>query len=407
MKIKRSLINTIQQFCLESKKMAFISGPRQVGKTTLSNQLSEGYDQKKYITWDDQRIRKQWASNPSHFTNEFNKKEKSVIIVDEIHKSKLWKTQLKGLWDQRIQNLDIIVTGSAQLNVLKKAGDSLVGRFYHFNLHPLTVGELLGKTVEPEQLIEIIKNNDYSKPDKKFSETYEKLKKMSGFPEPFLMSSSREFNLWQKTRLDRIIREDLRDLSRLPDLSAIEVLASLLPEKVGSALSIENLRQELETSYNTIKRWLLSLEAVYYHYTIRPYSNKIANSLKKEPKIYLYDYTEIQDEGALYENIIANHLYKSCHYWTDAGYGSFELHYVRTKQQIEIDFLITCNKKPWLAIESKKSFKPMSNAVINLHKKLNCPLVILTTEDVKPTIDVVDKSVIAHVPIAYFLQLIC
>lgn len=405
--MKRSLIKTIDRFCLNSKKMAFISGPRQVGKTTLARQISEEYSQKKYITWDDPKIRKQWNNNPQDFIAEFNTSEKSVLIVDEIHKSKNWKTQLKSLWDQKNKKLDVLVTGSAQLNTLKKTGDSLVGRYYHFNLHPFTVGEILGQSVDPDTLIKIIKENNYPPISKNFEKNYLRLKKFSGFPEPFFMDDVQEFNLWQKTRLDRIIREDLRDLSKLPDLSSIEVLASLLPERIGSSLSIENLRRELETSYNTCKRWLMYLEAVYYHYTIRPYSNKIANSLKKEPKIYLYDYTEIKNEGALFENMIANQLHKTCQYWSDSGHGSFALHYVRTKQQVEIDFLITLNKKPWLAIETKKSYESISQSVLNLHEKLNCPLVVLTSEEIKPKINNQNKQPLIHVSISHFLQLLC
>ena len=353
--IKRSIKTNIKEICFPNKKMAFISGPRQVGKTTLSKQIANDFKQSKYLTWDNPKIRKQWMTDPTAFISEFNQNKPALLVVDEIHKSKLWKTQLKGLWDQRPDQLDLVVTGSAQLNTLKKTGDSLLGRYYHFNLHPLTIGEILETSLLPEDLLLLVSKNDYAEHKPKFKAHFENLKKFSGFPEPFLAADTRQLNLWRKSRLDRLIREDLRDLSKLPDLSAVEILASLLPDKIGSSLSVENLRLDLETSHNTIKRWLKYLEAVYYQYTLRPYSNKITNSIRREPKIYLYDYTEVKNAGALFENIIANHLYKTCHIWTDSGYGLFELQYVKTKQHVEIDFLITLNKKPWLAIETKKT----------------------------------------------------
>lgn len=404
--IKRSLVSPIQELCLQDQKMAFISGPRQVGKTTLARQIAAQFNQSRYITWDNPQMRRQWNDNPLFFTEEFNKNQKSLLIIDEIHKSKLWKTQLKGLWDQKFDNLSLIVTGSAQLGTLRKAGDSLLGRYYNFNLHPLTVGEIFHSAESPENVMQRLLKNDYPEKKNNFRSTFLNLKKFSGFPEPFSTSDLRKLNLWRKSRLERLIREDLRDLSKLPDLSSVEVLASLLPEKVGSSLSVENLRSDLESSHNTIKRWLKYLEATYYHYSIRPYSTKLSNSIRREPKIYLYDYTEITNEGALYENMIANHLFKTCQYWTDLGYGLYNLQYVRTKQQVEIDFLITLNKKPWLAIETKKSNQTLSKATLNLLNKLSCPMVLLLENEIKPTVTQNEKQILCKVSIDRFLPLI-
>lgn len=404
--IKRSITLPIKELCFPSQKMAFISGPRQVGKTTLSKQIAADFTQNKYITWDNPKIRKQWSTSPISFTEDFNINKRALLIVDEIHKSKIWKTQVKGLWDQREKNLDLILTGSAQLNTLRKAGDSLLGRYYHFNLHPLTVGEILQTSLEPDQLFNQILKNDYPEENKKFETIFNTLKKFSGFPEPFISSETRKLNLWRKTRLERLIREDLRDLSKLPDLSSVEVLATLLPSKIGSCLSVENLRLDLETSHNTAKRWLKYLEAVYYHYTIRPYSKKISNSIRREPKIYLYDYTEVTNAGALFENIVANHLFKTCQSWTDCGYDNFELTYVKTKQKSEIDFLITRNKNPWLAIETKKANQSVTKPVLNLLNQLRCPLVLLTEHETQPTLTKIENKTVCTISIDRFLGLL-
>jgi uncharacterized protein len=405
--IKRNILDSLFKLCSKSNKMAFISGPRQVGKTTLSKQLSADYTQSKYVSWDDPKNRKIWSQDPLVFTTDFSTNKNALLIFDEIHKSKLWKTQLKGVWDQREKNLDIIVTGSSQLNTFCKAGDSLLGRYYHFQLHPFTVGEITNsKVLSPDKVLEKILQNDYPESNKKNISIYENLKKYSGFPEPFIKKDKQQHFLWQKNRRERLVREDLRDLSKLPDLNAVETLMSLLPEKIGSGLSVENLRSDLETSHNTIKRWLNYLEAVYYHYSLRPYSKNISSSLRKEPKIYLFDYTEIENPGALYENIIANHLKKACDFWTDTGHGEFQLHYVKMKQGTEIDFLITLNKKPWLCIETKITKADITEPVKNLLRKLKCPLLVINEREIKSSIYKNDGLTIGRSSVDQFLLLL-
>lgn len=402
----RAIQNLIKELCFQSQKMAFVSGPRQVGKTTLSKQLSNDFTQSRYFTWDDPKSRRAWIQNPSSFLEEFSEKTNALLVVDEIHKSKNWKTQLKGIWDQRKEGIDLLVTGSAQINILKKAGDSLVGRYYHFHLDPLTVGEVLGIQAPPDELLNAVKLNQFSNKLKGFEEVYLNLKKFSGFPEPFKAANQRKLNLWRKTRLERIIREDLRDLSKIDDLSMIEMLASLLPEKVGSPLSVENLRADLETSHSSVRRWLLSLESVYHHYILKPYSKKISSALKKEPKLYLYDYTTVENEGALFENLVSNHLMKFCNFWTDSGWGDFKLHYVKTKQKSEIDFLITLGNKPWLAVETKKSRQQLSQANLNLMASLKCPVVLLTESNVKSTLTRENGFEMCCVSVSQFLPLL-
>lgn len=347
-------------------------------------------------------------TNPQSFTDQFDFTKKHLLIIDEIHKSKQWKNQLKSLWDQnKAHHLDLIVTGSAQLNTLKKAGDSLLGRYYNFNLHPFTVGEILEKPIlPPENIYQVIKNNSFEKAPKNFTQIYENLKKFSGFPEPYTRQNERKLNLWRKTRIERLIREDLRDLSKLPDLSSVEVLASLLPEKIGSGLSIENLRMTLETSHHSVKRWLKHLESVYFHFSIGPYSKSINNAIRKEHKIYLYDYTELQDPGILFENIIACHLLKACHYWTDLGYGHFGLHYARNKQKTEIDFVITKNNRPWLAVETKVTSQKVTEPVVNLLNQLKCPLVLLSEKSVEPTRSETPTGAVTYIGVDRFLQLL-
>ncbi len=195
----------------------------------------------------------------------------------------------------------------------------------------------------------------------------------SGFPETYIKKRPQEHILWRRQRIEKIIREDLRDLSRLPELSQIEMLASLLPDKVGSPLSIESLREDLETSHPTVKRWMNYLESLYYTFSIKPFSQSITRSIKKEPKIYLFDWTEIENPESRFENIIACHLLKSCHYWSDVGYGDFDLCYLRNKQKKEVDFLITKNSRPWLSIECKLSDTNLDTSYLAFQKKWSFP----------------------------------
>jgi hypothetical protein len=174
------------------------------------------------------------------------------------------------------------------------------------------------------------------------------------FPQPLTEQDTHKANLWRHNREQLVIREDLRDLSRLPELERIEMMAALLPERVGSLFSLSSLGRDLEASVPTIKRWINYLKDLYYLFEIRPYSRKIARSLLKEGKVYLWDYGVISDPAARFENLVAHHLLKACHFWTDTGEGEFKLHFLRDKEKREIDFLIVKNGVPWLPVEVKQ-----------------------------------------------------
>lgn len=375
--MKRYLYDDIQTLALNRSKMAFVAGPRQVGKTTLGKSFFGDYSQTAYKNWDESTFRRLWTKNPHEISQAFDftlADERRLVVLDEIHKAKGWKQRLKGLFDELGTDLNIIVTGSARLNVFKKGGDSLMGRYLNFRLHPLSYGEVTqSERLDPESWKKSLFAERASHPSQNL---LDRLVQFSGFPEPYLASSEKILRIWRQSRVEKIVREDLRDLSRLPELSQVEMLASLLPEKVGSPLSIQSLREDLEVAHGTVSRWLRYLSELFYFFELKPWSKSVARSLKKEAKIYLYDWTEIESPGIRFENLVASHLLKACHYWTDTGEGNFELYYLRNKEKQEIDFLIVKNRKPWLSLEAKLTDNQIdSKAVTNLTSRLGCPFV--------------------------------
>ncbi|MCA9400314.1 MAG: ATP-binding protein [Candidatus Omnitrophica bacterium] len=366
----RALIPVIEKLCFQNQKMAFVSGPRQCGKTTLAKMLLKrrGYGQ--YYNYDETEFRRLWTKDPKSVIPTKDIKT-PIIVLDEVHKAKLWKRSLKGIYDTANPKPDILVTGSSRLNIYKKGSDSLMGRYFNFRLHPFTLGELESdKISEPKNFLNILTKKTSS--SKKRRHTLQKLLEYSGFPEPFLKSDNDFLRLWRRGRTEKIIREDLRDLTRTLELSQIEMLVSLLPERIGSFLSRASLKTDLEVSFDTIRRWLVYLNELYYLFEIKPYSQRISESLKKEGKSYLWDYSEIPNEPARFENLVACHLLKFCHYWTDSGKGDYELFCLRDKRKREIDFLICENGRPWLPVEVKINNTTPSENWAHFLKQLPC-----------------------------------
>lgn len=295
-----------------------------------------------------------------------------LVVYDEIHKAKAWKRSLKGVFDTLVRPVDILVTGSARLNVYRRGGDSLVGRYLHFRLHPFSVGEAVGlEAPGPDSALQAaIEGSLAHRGD--VADAFKAMLRYGMFPEPFLAQNERKARLWRRTRVERVIREDLRDISRTLELSQVEMLASLLPERVGAPLAVARLAEMLEVSHATAKRWLSHLKELYYAFELKPYHNHVARSLRKEGKIYLWDASEVADEAARVENLVACHLLKACHLWTDTGEGDFQLHYLRDKQKHEIDFLIVRDNLPWLPVEVKLSDKEPSASWRRLLPCLPC-----------------------------------
>lgn len=306
------------------KKIVFISGPRQVGKTTLTKALDLSYD---YFNYDK-------ASDRVALKNNSWDRKKELVIFDELHKMSQWKRWLKGIYDTEGVRPRLLVTGSSKLETYRKVGDSLAGRYFQYRLHPFDLKEI---------------GANYAKED-----AFKRLWECSGFPEPFIEGSQTFYHRWKRTHLDIILRQDLVDIQTIRDIQAIETLVELLKASVGSTISYANLARTLEKDAKTIKSWLQLLENLYVIFKITPYSKKIARSLLKEPKYYFYDWVQIKDDEAKLENMVAAALLKELHRLEDVlGASSVKLHFLRTKDGREVDFLAVINEEPYCLIEVK------------------------------------------------------
>ncbi len=336
---------------LEShRQMAFLSGPRQVGKTTSSLDASVGCPLHYYFNWDNDDHRALIVEGPQAVALKagLNEVQKSlpVIVFDEIHKYRHWKRFLKGFFDTYEKSCRILVTGSARLDVYKRGADSLMGRYFLYRLHPLSVREIASPNL-PDQEIQ--------QPREINCADYEALLTFGGFPEPYIKRTKQFFNRWKHLRTEQLFKEDVRDLSRLQETGQIQLLASILEEEASHALNHASLAAKVKVSSPTLQRWMEILKNLYFCFTIQPWSNNLSRSLLKEPKIYLWNWALIADKGARLENFVASHLYKAAQFWTDAGFGEYGLYYVRDKDKREVDFLVTKDRKPWFLVEAKAS----------------------------------------------------
>lgn len=339
--MRRYLENLIKKDLKE--KIVIFSGPRQVGKTTLSKQLIPSYMYLNYDSTADRKIIK----------NEEWTRDVDLVIFDELHKMKFWKSWIKGIYDTEGIPPGLLVTGSAWIETYRKGGDSLAGRFFSYRLHPLTVKEIFSF------LNESPKN------------ALDKLIKFGGFPEPYLKNNETFAKRWRRTHIDAIIREEMLDLEKVRDIKSIEILIDLLRERVGSSTSYSSLATDLQVSVHTVKHWLQILENLYVIFPVRPYHKNIARSILKEPKYYLYDVgAVIGDFGAKLENVVALALLRDLHLLEDTTGSKVALHYIKDKEKNEVDFLIIIDNKPSLLIEVKVSDDTFSKSLYRFHQFL-------------------------------------
>ncbi len=329
-----------------TRKMVFLGGPRQVGKTTLALDLlgAAGGRHPAYLNWDDPRVR------PKLLRGELPGSER-LLVLDEIHKFPRWRNLVKGLYDTEGDRTSFLVTGSARLDHYRKGGDSLQGRYHHFRLHPFTLGEL---------------GADESASD------LDALLRFGGFPEPLLAANTRVWRRWQRERLSRVVYEDLRDLENVRQVALVELLIEELPARIGAPLSVRSLREDLQVAHETVARWLEILENLYVCFRIPPFGAPRIRAVKKENKLYLWDWSQVPGPGERFENLVACHLLKYCHFQEDTQGYRMELRFIRDTDRREVDFVVIRDGEPQFAVECKTGEKA-PNPAINYFRR-RCPI---------------------------------
>ncbi len=328
-------------------KMVFVGGPRQVGKTTFAlTYLSESTEKHPaYLNWDNVLVRS------SLMKGELPPNE-DIIVLDEIHKFARWRNLVKGFYDTRKSDTSFIITGSARLDYYTKGGDSLQGRYHYYRLHPFSLRELNPNPTESD---------------------LQSLLKFGAFPEPFLRADERFWRRWQRERLQRVIYDDIRDLENVKEISLLELLAEELPNRIGAPLSVKNLKELLQVAHESVERWLNIFERMYYCYRIPPYGSPKVRAVKKEQKLYLWDWSIIPEPGPKFENFIASQLLKYCHFLEDTEGFRMELRFLRDIDKREIDFVVLREGRPMFAVECKSGEKNVNPALFYFMERTPIP----------------------------------
>jgi predicted AAA+ superfamily ATPase len=332
------------------EKMVFVGGPRQVGKTTLALQCLGGKPKRPshpaYLNWDDlnHRDRLLRGQLPS---------KEPIVILDEIHKFADWRNLVKGYYDRHKGAMSFLVTGSARLDHYRRGGDSLQGRYHYYRLHPFSLAEMGGSagTAELKQLL-----------------------KYGGFPEPLLKGEARFHRRWLREQGSRVLYEDLRDLERVREVSRLELLLRHLPECVGSPLSVHALSQRIGVAHETMENWISILERLYMVYRIAPFGSKLIRAVKKENKLYFWDWSRVPDGGVRFENLVAGQLLKYCHFVEDTQGYAMELRFIRDTDKREVDFVVLQDGEPKFAVECKTGERSVSPHIRYFRERTGIPL---------------------------------
>ena len=329
-------------------RMVFVGGPRQVGKTTLAlSLLPRGSDESSpaYLNWD------YLADREAILTAQLPSRQR-LIIFDEIHKYAGWRGLIKGLYDKHRSSISFLVTGSARLDYYRKGGDSLQGRYHYYRLHPFTLSES-GRDPDARSVAHLLR--------------------FGGFPEPFLRGEERFHRRWLREHSERVVHEDLRDLEHVREVSRLDLLLAHLPACVGSPLSVNRLRTLLQASHESVERWISAFERLYLCYRLAPFGSSRIRAVRKERKLYFWDWSRVDDAGARFENLVAGHLLKYCHLVEDTEGHAMELRFVRDTDGREIDFVVLRGGRPEFGVECKSGDRNAAPACRYFRERTDIP----------------------------------
>lgn len=320
------------------RKMVLLSGPRQCGKTTLARSFVTA-QRGEYYSWDAAADRLALQKLELDFGS-------PLWVFDEIHKFRRWRGLLKELSDTYRGRIRMLVTGSGRLDLYGRGGDSLQGRYFPHHLHPITFSELHGLSFGTVGALPDLPNDGGA-------HGLEDLLRLGGFPEPLLSGSEREAARWRLSYGERLMREDVASLEQVREIERLELLYDRLTDIAGGILSINSLREDLEVAFETVRAWIGILERLDAVFRVAPYGPPGIKSVKKEQKLYFWDWARCGSEGARFENLIALHLLRAVDWARDVEGEHLQLRYFRHRAGQEVDFVLLRNRRPWLAIEVK------------------------------------------------------
>lgn len=388
---KRALYKGVWDQLSADKPLVILAGPRQAGKTTFAREIAaKDFSDTVYLNWDLPKDKRRLIEDPVFFSKEPRSSVSSrpLVILDEIHKYRDWKNYLKGIYDQFAGEYQFLVTGSGRLEFSsprgasgRKAGDSLAGRFLKFHIFPLTLAELSPRRRALRDFTDHPLEGFDDSATRETARAFRSLWEFSGFPEPFMKARKNFWSTWSAAYGHQIVRDDLRTVADIRNLDIVETLFALVPSRVGSPVSMNNLAGDLQVAFETVKNWLLLFDSFYLTFRLSPWTAKISRSILKEKKIYLFNFPVIEDEAARFENLAALEFLRAVETWNDRGLGKFSLHYLRNKDKQEVDFLLAEGNRPFLLIETKLSDEAPALNLMAFQNFLNIPAVQLTKKE--------------------------
>jgi hypothetical protein len=345
--------------------MALVSGPRQVGKTTTCRNLADAY-----VNWDNTDDRALILGGPvrlaEHLGLDQLRERVPVALFDELHKYARWKQLLKGFFDSYADRLRILVTGSSRLDTYRRVGDSLMGRYFLYHMHPFSVAETMHTDLpDVDRIVRAPQRPDEAE--------FTALWKHGGYPEPFLKRDARFSRRWQGLRTQQLLREDVRDLTQIQQVDQLAMLVRILAARSGQQIVYSSLAKDIQVSVDTVKRWIGALSSLHHGFLIKPWFKNVSRSLRKEPKWLLRDWAEVEDEGPRAETFVGCHLLKAVEAWNDLGYGKFQLAYLRDKSQREVDFVVVRDGAPWFLAEVKLRQTSIGDGLRHFQEQTKAP----------------------------------
>ncbi len=376
------------------EKMVFLAGPRQCGKTTVARHILARHPGA-YLNYDA-------AEHRALLRAQSLPEGDQLWVFDEIHKMKTWRNWLKGIYDLHGRRHPILVTGSARLDAYRRGGDSLQGRYFLHRMHPFTLSELCG--LPPPDIAGLPELPVNPPPDAR--ERLADLMRLGGFPEPLLSASDRRAARWRLGYGTRLVREELRDLERVRDLDKVELLFDRLPIAVGSVLSVNSFRADLEVAFETVRNWIATLERLYAVFRVPPLGAPRIKAVKKEQKLYFWDWGRVEAEPARFENLVLLHLLRLCHWLEDVEGERAELRYLRDVAGHEVDAVVLRKGKPWLAVEVKVSDRPLDGNLRYFLERVHIPFAyqVSLAGTIDRRLPDINRCAVRQVPATRFLS---